>query len=85
MSTQAPATQWPDPQARHASPPLPQARVSVPARQVDPAQQPDGQLVALQSGLTQAPPLQAEVPQSRQAAPPVPQAAALAPVTQWPA
>jgi len=66
-------------QATHAAPPVPQVTVDAVA-QVDPEQQPLGQLVVLQS--LQTPPAQIRPAQSWQAAPPAPQALLAVPVKQ---
>jgi hypothetical protein len=49
-----------------------------------PLQQPVGQVVASQTGLTQRPPLQDVAPQSRQAPPPAPQRDRVEPGMQTP-
>jgi hypothetical protein len=67
-------------QVTQAAPPVPHAVADPAVVQVEPEQQPPGQLDELQSA--QAPPAQAPLAQLWQAAPPVPQAVALLPGRQ---
>jgi hypothetical protein len=84
LSTHVPPSHTPAPQLTHDIAPAPQAVVSRPVRQLEPAQHPLAQLDGLQSAVAHWPPLQVVPPQSRHARPPVPQAAGLLPRTHRP-
>lgn len=83
-ATQRWLAQAPEPQSRHAAPPLPQALGLVPLKQTPPLQHPEGHEVASQVGAWQLPASQAALPQLTHAAPPAPQADPEVPATHAP-